>query len=85
MTFTQRFDHVGVALRDAAAAASVFSDVLDGEYVGRWEVPEEGFRFAQYRFPNKMKPELLEPMGTGASWQGSWSAGGRAFTTSASG
>jgi len=65
MAFTQRFDHVGVAVRDIEAAAYLFSDVLGGEYVGGWEVPEEGFRFAQYRFPNKMKLELLEPMGGG--------------------
>lgn len=65
MAFTQRFDHVGVAVRDTEAAASLFSNVLGGEYVGGWEVPEERFRFAQYRYPNKMKVELLEPMGDG--------------------
>lgn len=85
MAFTQRFDRVGVAVRDAEAAAPLFSDILGGEYAGRWDVPEEGFRFAQYRFPNKMKLELLEPMGMGASWRGSCSAGGRGFTTSPSG
>jgi methylmalonyl-CoA epimerase len=65
MAFTQRFDHVGVAVRDAQMAASLFSDVLGGEYVGGMEVPEEGFRFVQYRYPNKMKVELLEPIGDG--------------------
>ena len=65
VAFTQRFDHVGVAVRDAGMAASLFSDVLGGEYVGGMEVPEESFRFAQYRYPNKMKVELLEPMGNG--------------------
>jgi hypothetical protein len=30
MAFTQRFDHVAVAVRDAQMAASLFSDVLDG-------------------------------------------------------
>jgi methylmalonyl-CoA/ethylmalonyl-CoA epimerase len=65
MVFMERFDHVGVAVWDAEAAGSLFSDVLRGEYAGRWEVPEEAFRFTQYRFPNKMKLELLEPMGDG--------------------
>ena len=65
MAFTQRFDHVGVAVRDAETAASLFSGVLGGEYMGGMEVPEEGFRFVQYRYPNKMKVELLEPIGNG--------------------
>jgi methylmalonyl-CoA/ethylmalonyl-CoA epimerase len=65
MAFTQRFDHVAVAVRDIDAAASLFSDVLGGEYVGGAEVPEEGFRFTQYRYPNRMKVELLEPIGDG--------------------
>jgi methylmalonyl-CoA/ethylmalonyl-CoA epimerase len=65
MAFTQRLDHVGVAVRDAQTAAFLFSDVLGGEYVGGMEVPEEGFRFVQYRYPNKMKVELLEPIAGG--------------------
>jgi methylmalonyl-CoA epimerase len=65
MTFTQRFDHVGVAVWDAETAASLFSDVLGGEYVGGMEIPEEDFRFVQYRYPNKMKVELLQPIGGG--------------------
>jgi methylmalonyl-CoA/ethylmalonyl-CoA epimerase len=63
MSFTQRFDHVGVAVRDAEEAGFLFSDILGGEYAGRWEVAEEGFRFAHYRFPSfvTVKLELLEP------------------------
>ncbi len=26
------------------------------------DVPEEGFRFVQYRYPNRMKIELLQPI-----------------------
>ncbi|HZD05988.1 MAG TPA: VOC family protein, partial [Longimicrobiales bacterium] len=62
VVFVQRFDHVGVAVRDAEA---VFSDVLGGEYVGGMEIPEESFRFVQYRYPNRMKVELPEPIGDG--------------------
>jgi methylmalonyl-CoA/ethylmalonyl-CoA epimerase len=65
MAFTQRLDHVGVAVRDAQTAASLFSDVLGGEFVGSMDVPEEDFRFVQYRYPNKMKVELLQPIGAG--------------------
>lgn len=65
MAFTQRFDHVGVAVRNAEAAGWLFADVLGGEHVGGMEIPEEGFRFVQYRYPNKMKLELLEPIGSG--------------------
>jgi methylmalonyl-CoA/ethylmalonyl-CoA epimerase len=63
MAFTERLDHVSVAVRDMETAASLFSDILGGEYVGGMEFPEDGYRFAQYRYPNRMKVELLEPIG----------------------
>lgn len=65
MVFTDRFDHVAVAVADAEKAASLFRDALDGELVGGMEIPTEGFRFIQFRYPNRMKIELLEPLGTG--------------------
>ncbi len=63
MAFTERFDHVAVAVHNAAEAAQIFSDILGGELVGGMAVPDEGFRFVQYRYPNRMKIELLEPLG----------------------
>lgn len=62
MLFTKRFDHVAVGVHDAEKAALLFRDVLGGEHVGDGEVPDEGFRFVQYRYPNKMKLELIEPI-----------------------
>lgn len=63
MPFTERFDHVAVAVHQAETAARLFRDILGGEPVGGRDVPEEGFRFFQYRYPNRMKIELLEPLG----------------------
>lgn len=62
MPFTERFDHVAVAVHQAEKAAGLFRDVLGGEPVGERDVPDEGFRFIQYRYPNRMKIELLEPL-----------------------
>jgi len=63
MAFTERVDHVAVAVHRAKTAATLFRDILDGELVGGADVPGEGFRFIQYRYPNRMKVELLEPLG----------------------
>ena len=63
MAFTERFDHVAIGVHDAEAAARLFRDLLGGELVGGGDVPEEGFRFIQYRYPNRMKLELIEPVG----------------------
>lgn len=63
MAFTERFDHVAVGVHHAETAARVYRDLLGGEYVGEGSVEEEGFRFVQYRYPNKMKIELFEPLG----------------------
>ena len=63
MSFTERFDHVAIGVHDAEKAAAVFRDILGGEPVGGMDVPKEGFRFFQYRYPNRMKIELLEPIG----------------------
>ena len=65
MVFTQRFDHVAIGVGDVETAAFVFRDLLGGESVGGMKVPGEGFRFTQYRYPNGMKIELMEPMGSG--------------------
>jgi methylmalonyl-CoA/ethylmalonyl-CoA epimerase len=65
MPFADRFDHVAVGVREVEKAAFVFRDLLGGELVGGMEVPGEGFRFTQYRYPNRMKIELMEPLGQG--------------------
>lgn len=63
MAFTERVDHGAIGVHEAGKAAFVFRDVLGGEFVGAMEVPDEGFRFVQYRYPNRMKIELMEPSG----------------------
>jgi hypothetical protein len=32
--------------------------------VGGVDIPKEDFRLTQYRYPNRMKIEFLEPLGT---------------------
>ena len=63
MSFTERFDHVAIGVHAIDQGAVLFRDILGGESVAGWDVPEEGFRFAQFRYPNRMKIELMEPLG----------------------
>lgn len=63
MAFTERFDHVAIGVREIDRAAVLFRDILCGESVAGWDVPDEGFRLAQFRYPNRMKIELMEPLG----------------------
>jgi methylmalonyl-CoA/ethylmalonyl-CoA epimerase len=58
-------DHVAVAVRDVAAAAVLYRDVLGGEFLYGSDQPEQGFRFVQYRFPGGGKVELVTPIGEG--------------------
>jgi len=60
-----RLDHVAVAVRDLAAAAGLFRDVLGGEFLFGSEIPSQAFRFVQYRLPGGGKFELVTPMGEG--------------------
>ncbi len=62
MAFTERFDHVAVGVHEIEKAAELFQRILGGERVGGMDVPDEGFRFVQYRYPNRMKIELLQPI-----------------------
>jgi methylmalonyl-CoA/ethylmalonyl-CoA epimerase len=63
MAFTERFDHVAIGLHEIERGAGLFRDILGGETVAGWDVPDEGFRFTQFRYPNGMKIELMEPLG----------------------
>jgi methylmalonyl-CoA/ethylmalonyl-CoA epimerase len=60
-----RIDHVAVAVRDVSAAASIYRDVLGGEFLFGSDQPDQGFRFVQYRFPKGGKVELVTPIGDG--------------------
>jgi methylmalonyl-CoA/ethylmalonyl-CoA epimerase len=54
-----------VAVRDVAAAAGLYRDVLGGEFLFGEDVPDQGFRFVQYRFPDGGKIELVTPIADG--------------------
>jgi len=56
-----KLDHTALAVHSIQQAAKLYKDVLGGEYLFGFEVAREGFRFAQYRYPNGSKIELLEP------------------------
>jgi methylmalonyl-CoA/ethylmalonyl-CoA epimerase len=60
-----KIDHVAVAVRDLAAGARLFRDVLGGAFLFGGDVEPQGFRFAQYRFPGGGKVELVTPLGEG--------------------
>lgn len=60
-----RLDHVAVAVRDVAAAAALYRDVLGAEFLYGADQPEQGFRFVQYRFPGGGKVELVTPTADG--------------------
>jgi methylmalonyl-CoA epimerase len=62
MAFTERLDHVAIGVHEIDRGAVLFRDILGGQPVPGWEVPEEGFRFTQFRYPNRMKIELMEPL-----------------------
>ncbi len=63
MGFTERFDHVAIGVHEIDQGAVLFRDILGGEPVSGCDMPEEGFRFTQFRYPNRMKIELMEPLG----------------------
>ncbi len=63
MAFSERFDHVAIGVHEIDRAAVLYRDILGGESVPGWDLPDEGFRFAQFRYPNRMKIELMEPLG----------------------
>ncbi len=60
-----RIDHVAVAVRDLGRAAGLFRDVLGGEFLFGGDVVPQAFRFAQYRWPNGGKVELVTPIAGG--------------------
>jgi methylmalonyl-CoA/ethylmalonyl-CoA epimerase len=60
-----RLDHVAVAVRDPAAGAAVFRDLLGGTFLMGADQAVQGFRFVQYRFPGGGKIELVTPLGEG--------------------
>ena len=58
-------DHTAHAVRSIAEASKLYGQILGGKCIYQEESTDEGFRFAQYRYPNGSKVELLEPVGNG--------------------
>jgi methylmalonyl-CoA/ethylmalonyl-CoA epimerase len=55
-------DHVAVAVRNIGSALPLFVDALGGEFLFAGENLSQGFRWAQFRFPNGGKFELVTPL-----------------------
>jgi methylmalonyl-CoA/ethylmalonyl-CoA epimerase len=52
-------------VRDPAAGAGLFRDVLGAEFLYGADDVEQGFRYVQYRLPGGGKLELVTPLGDG--------------------
>ena len=57
------FDHTALCVPRIDDALPLWRDLLGGTYVMAAELPDKGFRFAQYAYPNGGKIEILEPLG----------------------
>jgi len=57
-----RLNHVAIAVRDLAAAASVYRDVLGAKVSSPLAQPDHGVTVVFIELPNT-KMELLEPLG----------------------
>jgi methylmalonyl-CoA epimerase len=58
-------DHVAVAVHSIEEAIKLYRDALGGEYLMGNDSTDGGWRWAQFKFPNGGKVELLEPRGEG--------------------
>ncbi len=54
-------DHVAIAVHNVAAAKPLFVDALGGKFLFAGENRSQGFRWAQFRFPQGGKVELVTP------------------------
>ena len=57
-----KLDHTALAVWSIHEAAKLYRDILGGIFLYGREIPANGFRFEQYRYPNGSKIELLEPL-----------------------
>ena len=57
-----KLDHTALAVWSIQEASKLYREVLGGTFLFGREIPENGFRFEQYRYPNGSKIELLEPL-----------------------
>lgn len=57
-----RIDHVAVAVRSIAAALPFFMDTLGASFLFAGDEPGQGFRWAQFRYADGTKFELVMPL-----------------------
>jgi len=57
-----RVDHVAIAVRSIAAAKPFYVDALGASFLFAGDNRGQGFRWAQFRFPNGGKIELVTPI-----------------------
>jgi methylmalonyl-CoA/ethylmalonyl-CoA epimerase len=60
-----KIDHVAIAVRDIGRALPFYTETLGAEFLFAGEREEQAFRWAQFRFPNGGKFELVTPIGHG--------------------
>ena len=57
-------DHVSIAVRDLGAAIPFYTETLGAVFLFAGERHDQGFRWAQFRFPGGGKLELVTPGGS---------------------
>ena len=57
-----QLDHVAIAVHSYPASIPFFVDALGGTFLFAGENKHQGFRWAQFRFPNGGKIELVTPI-----------------------
>jgi methylmalonyl-CoA/ethylmalonyl-CoA epimerase len=57
-------DHVSIAVRDLRAAIPFYTNMLGATFLFAGERRDQGFRWAQFRFPGGGKLELVTPGGS---------------------
>jgi methylmalonyl-CoA/ethylmalonyl-CoA epimerase len=57
-----KIDHVAVAVHDVARAIPIYADVLGAAYLFGGDNRRQGFRWAQFAFPNGGKIEFVAPL-----------------------
>jgi methylmalonyl-CoA/ethylmalonyl-CoA epimerase len=57
-----KLDHTAIAVKRIRDALPLYRDLLGGELFTAFDMPRQGFRWAQLVYPGGSKIELLEPL-----------------------
>jgi methylmalonyl-CoA/ethylmalonyl-CoA epimerase len=57
-----KVDHVAIAVYDVARAIPIYADVFGARYLFGGDNARQGFRWAQFEFPNGGKIEFVAPL-----------------------